>query len=346
MQILESLKFEARTSSIESIADSEPDQPKGLSGMAGTGTHLVCQFYQSIIDSITEHLVVIDQHGDMQYVNKAWRDFGKNNGHPDHAPWLPMNYLAICDAAGASGERYGQEAADGIRQIVSGKTGFFYLEYPCHSNTENRWFMMRICPLAFAGKQFFVISHQNITERKLAEIEALNLARIDGLTGTANRRYFDEFLLAEWKRCERLQLPLSLIMLDIDHFKLFNDTYGHLAGDQCLRELGRLLLQFGNRPGDLSARYGGEEFAMVLGNTKPNDAFVIARNLLERIRNRALPFASSPDNPFLSVSMGVATIYPKKGLEAETLVAIADTSLYSAKNNGRNRIVSSVSCAG
>lgn len=301
------------------------------------------KFYKSIIDGITEHIVVIDQQGAIIYVNHAWMNFGRQNGHPDDRKWQQINYLAICDAAAAAGECFGGDAARGIRQVMAGDRELFYLEYPCHSRTESRWFMMRVSPLALTGQPLYVISHQNITERKLAEIEAMNLSRIDGLTGTANRRHFDEHLQSEWKRCERLQLPLSLLMLDIDHFKLFNDSYGHLAGDQCLQEIGHILQMFGKRPGDLSARYGGEEFAVVLSNAQQNDVSQIARRLLEAIRNRNIPFTSSPVCPFVTVSMGVATIYPNKNLETSTLVAIADTSMYAAKNNGRNRIVASFS---
>lgn len=299
------------------------------------------EFYKSIIDGITEHIVVIDQQGAIIYVNHAWTNFGRQNGHPDERGWQKINYLAICDASAVAGECFGGDAAQGIRQVMAGDRELFYLEYPCHSRTENRWFMMRVSPLALPGQNLHVISHQNITERKLAEIEATNLSRTDGLTGTANRRHFDEHLQSEWKRCERLQLPLSLIMLDIDHFKLFNDSYGHIAGDQCLQEIGQILQMFGKRPGDISARYGGEEFAVLLSNTPQNDVSQIARRLLEAIRNRNIPFTSSPGCPFVTVSMGVATIYPNKNLETSTLVAIADTSMYAAKNNGRNRIVAS-----
>jgi predicted signal transduction protein with EAL and GGDEF domain len=136
-----------------------------------------------------------------------------------------------------AGETFAGDAATGIRKVIEGDQNFFYLEYPCHSNTEKRWFMMRVTPLELGGQQSFVISHKNITERKLAEIEAMNLSRIDWLTGIANRRSFDEHLESEWKRCERLRLPLSLILLDIDYFKLFNDTLGTLPEINACRKL-------------------------------------------------------------------------------------------------------------
>lgn len=301
------------------------------------------RFYKSIIDAITEHIVVIDQDGAIVFVNNAWRTFGRQNGHPDHSDWQQMNYLAICDASAVAGERFGAHAAAGLRKVMASDSELFYLEYPCHSNTENRWFMMRVSPLPPTDKKLYVISHQNITERKLAEIEAVHLARIDGLTGIANRRYFDEHLESEWKRCERLRLPLSLILLDIDCFKLYNDTYGHVAGDKCLQEIGNILQLFGKRPGDITARYGGEEFAVIISNAQHADVEKIARCILESVRNRKVRFDSSPVFPFVTVSIGVSTIYPENHIEPSTLINISDASLYSAKNNGRNRIVSSCS---
>lgn len=300
-------------------------------------------FYRSIINSIEDHIVVIDKFGGIIYVNKAWVNFGIQNGNVNPDKWIGKNYLAICTVSEDAGENFAGDAATGIRKVIAGDQDFFYLEYPCHSNTEKRWFMMRVTPLELGDQQSFVISHKNITERKLAEIEAMNLSRIDWLTGVANRRSFDEHLVSEWKRCERLRLPLSLILLDIDYFKLFNDTYGHIAGDRCLQEIGDILQMFGKRPGDITARYGGEEFAIILSNAQHRDVEKIARSLLESVRNRSISFSSSPIHPFVTVSIGIATIYPKNDIEPSTLVNIADVSLYSAKSNGRNRIVSSYS---
>jgi len=297
------------------------------------------EFYKAIIDSITEHIVVIDQFGMICYVNKSWIEFSRQNGYSSPDSWQNLNYLSVCDVSALAGESCGNEAADGIRDVISGEKSHFYFEYPCHSKTEKRWFMMRVSPLHLdRHKLYVVISHQNITERKLAENEIIHLSRIDGLTGVANRRCFDEFLDEEWRRCGRLGVPLSLIMIDIDHFKLFNDTFGHVAGDECLKKIGAILQMFGKRPGDLSARYGGEEFTIILGNAPLKEAIVIAEEILKTVRHRAISFESSPVSSYVTVSMGVATMLPQQNLAAATLIASADNLLYSAKKNGRNRI--------
>jgi diguanylate cyclase (GGDEF)-like protein len=295
-------------------------------------------FYKAIIDAITEHIVVIDQSGLIHYVNKSWIEFGIENDYLVLEAWHTLNYLEVCDTSASGGELYSKEAADGILLVISGVVEYFHLEYPCHSPTEKRWFMMRVTPLDLEENQLYVISHQNISERKLAEEAVLSLSRVDSLTGVANRRYFDEFLHSEWKRCARLQFPLSLILLDIDHFKLFNDTYGHVDGDICLKEIGSILQMFGKRPGDISARYGGEKFAVVLGNTLLNQSSRIAHELHDAICNRAIPFKCSPVSSVVTVSMGVAMMYPQQGMEAASLIGAADALLYSAKKNGRNRI--------
>lgn len=295
-------------------------------------------FYTALLDSITEHIVVIDQQGIIHYVNRSWIEFSRRNGYPFPETWHNINYLAACDASALAGEAFGKEAATGIRKVISGDSNLFYFEYPCHSKTEKRWFMMRITPLNLAENRLYVISHQNITERKLIENEMLNLSRTDGLTGLGTRRYFDEFLESEWRRCGRLRCPLSLILLDIDHFKLFNDTFGHIAGDECLKMIGQIFHAFARRPGDLSARYGGEEFAVILSNTPSKEAADIAKALLQAVRNRAIPFQTSPVLPVVTVSIGVATMVPQQAIDAAALIASADTLLYSAKKNGRNRI--------
>ena len=171
-----------------------------------------------------------------------------------------------------------------------------------------------------------------------AEEKVLNLSRMDGLTDIANRRYFDEFLDNEWKRCTRLKLPLSLAIIDIDYFKLLNDTYGHQAGDECLRKIGAVLKEFAHRPTDLCARYGGEEFAIVLGATAENSLEMMS-DLLDAVRALGIANKNSHVIPILTVSIGLATIYPDIDTKAEELISTADEMLYKAKENGRNRVL-------
>jgi diguanylate cyclase (GGDEF)-like protein len=172
-----------------------------------------------------------------------------------------------------------------------------------------------------------------------ANVQLAHLSTTDGLTGIGNRRLFDQTLLAEWQRSARSQQPLSLLMVDIDHFKRYNDHYGHLAGDDCLRRVARILESCVMRSGELVARYGGEEFALLLPGTDVDEANVVARRCNEEMRKACIAHANSPDSPWLGISIGVASATAMPDSMAETLVERADLALYRAKDEGRGGIV-------
>jgi diguanylate cyclase (GGDEF)-like protein len=164
------------------------------------------------------------------------------------------------------------------------------------------------------------------------------LSTIDGLTGIANRRKFDEVIQSEWRRARRSQSPLSLIMMDIDFFKAYNDHYGHLAGDECLKKLAGGIKKVGRRPADLVARYGGEEFVMLLPDTDAKGALRVAKQVQDKISLLKIPHAYSQVAGQITISMGVATVIPGDNQTQLDLVNSADDLLYAAKRNGRNRI--------
>jgi diguanylate cyclase (GGDEF)-like protein len=170
-----------------------------------------------------------------------------------------------------------------------------------------------------------------------ANQELQRLSMTDGLTGIANRRMFDETLQREWRRCIRLKKPMSLVMLDVDHFKQYNDLYGHQKGDDCLKAIGKKLSKSAPRPADLVARYGGEEFIMILGETDEDGARWVAERIRQRVALLQLPHSGSKHS-FVSVSCGVASVYPTRELNAETLLQMADKALYQAKHQGRNTV--------
>ena len=176
---------------------------------------------------------------------------------------------------------------------------------------------------------------QQELEVKNAELERLSSQ--DGLTGIANRRIFDEFIDKEWMRAAREQQPISLILIDIDHFKLYNDNYGHQGGDDCLRRVAQALASTVRRPGDLVARYGGEEFAVVMPGTDAQGAASIADALRSKIEELHLRHEFSSTADHVTISLGVATMVPDGSQQAEALVATADKALYEAKESGRNR---------
>jgi len=185
---------------------------------------------------------------------------------------------------------------------------------------------------------------RDITERKRTEekleaayraVEAL--AVVDGLTGVANRRRLDQHLHNEWRRALRDRKPLSLLLLDADHFKLYNDTYGHVRGDNCLKQIAEATLDFVSRPGDLVARYGGEEFAVVLPGTDAAGAEELAHEIRAGLEKRGLPHETNPYG-VVTISIGCATLVPSPGQPMDALVEQADEALYRAKQSGRNRV--------
>ena len=294
-------------------------------------------FLTMVLDSIEHHIAVIDQHGQIQFVNHSWLSYGEKNGCLTDIHWHTVNYLKVCQDAAANGDEFGLAASHGIEQMISGQIDHFELEYPCHSEDEYRWFMMQVSRSILAQTPYFIIIHQDISSRKRAEDQALELARLDGLTNIANRRRFDEFINDEWNRCKRLMLPLSLLMIDIDFFKRLNDDYGHQVGDDCLKLLSEQLNQYANRPGDICARYGGEEFVVVLGNTYSQDALVIAESMLESVKQLNFPNKNSPKS-IVTVSIGLTTVIPQDSMSTADLIKAADQQLYLAKNNGRDRV--------
>ncbi len=176
---------------------------------------------------------------------------------------------------------------------------------------------------------------QKELESKNSELE--RLSSLDGLTGIANRRVFDEFIKKEWLRAARDGRSVSLIMIDIDHFKKFNDGYGHQGGDDCLRRVAQVLATTVKRPSDLVARYGGEEFGVVMPDTDHVGAANIAEALLSAVDSMNIAHEFSTTNDHVTISLGVATMPPNGITAPEELISKADEALYFAKESGRNR---------
>ena len=202
------------------------------------------------------------------------------------------------------------------------------------------------------GVPHIISSIHDITERKMREkkiqdlIKQLELEKesaqqnsvTDSLTGLMNRRFFDEELKKEYYRLKRSGGSLSLIMLDIDFFKKFNDTYGHVAGDECLRRMGKRFAELVGRQQDTIARYGGEEFVVILPETEGEGAMSMAEKIRMAVEEMQIPNEKSEISPYVTVSLGVITVYANWMEEPEQIVELADKALYEAKINGRNRV--------
>jgi diguanylate cyclase (GGDEF)-like protein len=171
-----------------------------------------------------------------------------------------------------------------------------------------------------------------------ANQELHRLAMLDGLTRVANRRHFDEYLQQQWTLLMRLQQPLALILVDVDEFKRYNDHYGHIAGDDCLKQMAQTISESILRPADLVARYGGEEFAIVLPFTTLDGARQVATTIKTAVYDLGLPHAKSSVSDRLTLSLGISCIVPQPELSLERLIATADKALYQAKDKGRDCI--------
>jgi diguanylate cyclase (GGDEF)-like protein len=286
-----------------------------------------------VLHSLEEQIAVLDAQGVIMMVNRAWRRFAERNGLCTQQDWRGVSYLEVLSAAAASGDESAAEAERGMLGVIRGEQESFYYEYPCHSPEEQRWFLMRFTRL-HGHPDRFVVSHHDITLRKQAEEKAEAMALHDELTGLANRRYFNLFFQQEMRRGMREGRPVSLVVLDVDHFKQYNDQYGHIAGDQCLADIGRLLARFARRPGDLAVRMGGDEFALILGDTGTSESEQIAWALLDAVRKYN---DDAERTPTLAVSVGAATAVPDDSFSEDALISEADRAMYYAKRTGRNR---------
>ncbi|MDF5708981.1 MAG: diguanylate cyclase [Nostoc sp. S4] len=208
------------------------------------------------------------------------------------------------------------------------------------------WQPFEVNLLQQLASQVAIAIHQSVLYQQLqdANEELQRLVTLDGLTQIANRRRFNEYLESEWHRLKREKMPLSLILFDVDFFKLYNDSYGHLAGDNCLQKIASALLSTVKRPADLVARYGGEEFSVILPNTETKGAIHLAQAILQAVRDLAIPHAQSSVSDHVTVSLGVVSTVPNCEMSPQYLINAADKALYTAKQQGRDR-VRSVCCS-
>ena len=332
-----------RTAALEKASEKAEDEINehsvingltGLSNQGGLYSLAEMALHSLVFNSLHDQIAVIDPQGTIVAVNAAWTRFGIENGHSASFEWVGRNYLKALSGAHRQGDADAGEALTGILEVVNDQLASFYCEYPCHSPDEKRWFMMRVIPLQNDSLRFFAISHQDITRRKLAEERAEHHAMHDPLTEVANRRYFNKTLDREFRRSRRAQSPISLIALDIDDFKGYNDGCGHLAGDRCLAQVAQVLVAFARRPNDLAARLGGDEFAVILGDTDFVQSRRIAQEIVKSVSDLGIGFG---ETAHVTVSAGVATMIPHKHQPGKSLHQEADKALYGAKQAGRNR---------
>ena len=301
------------------------------------------QFLESTLNGLSANIALINAAGEIVLVNHAWREFASGNGISHKEVSEGANYLHVCEGVCAENAQEARTFAQGMQDVLDGRLDSFVMEYGCHSPERPRWFLGRVNPFRGDGPRMVVVAHEDITERKLAEIALAEsnrklelMSNEDGLTKISNRRHFDAMLAYERNRHIRSGATLSLIMLDIDFFKSFNDTYGHVKGDECLQTVAQTVAHCLNRPTDMAARYGGEEFVCLLPDTDILGALNLAESIRRAVMQCGILHAGSQVASVVTVSIGVVSCACHDSILPEQIVQRADEQLYLAKNEGRN----------
>jgi two-component system cell cycle response regulator len=281
-----------------------------------------------IVNSMDQGLLIVEASGRIQYANPACdRYLGCKPEDLVGRRLADLLEQTNVQADTSAGDAIGQ----GTREVTIR-----------HHDGSLRAMDLTVTPLTLAPPSaddgLLVALLHDISHHKQFEDALQRAAMLDPLTKIANRRQFDAFLEKEWQRAIRNAQPLSLVVLDVDHFKLYNDTLGHAAGDACLQKVAQALQDHAARATDLAARYGGEEFVLLFGETPLDAATRLAEMIRTAVEALQVPNPRSPSSPWLTVSVGVATIVPTQLDEIENLFVCADRAMYAAKAGGRNRV--------
>ena len=298
----------------------------------------------NIVAGVTDNTVVIaDSEGNFEWVNESFTE---------------LSGFTLEQLVSESGENFltastNPHAKECIRKCISDKSRVTYESIFKKRDGNEIWTRIIITPVLDDEGNikklvalYSDISKIRETEKKLSEqedqlaeakLKMEKMVTLDGLTGIANFRRFEKFFYEEWKRAERAARPISVILIDVDLFKMFNETYGFQTGDECLKKVAKILKESVNRPTDLVARYGGEEFVMVLAETDSNGALTIAEKVRKKVEELKMVHEKSDISNYITISIGCATTIPTQGIDPSSLINAADNALYNSKRNGRNQ---------
>ena len=286
--------------------------------------------YRGLLEAAPDAMVVVNEAGDIVLLNlQAEKQFDYRRDEllgQKVTNIIPEGFAErlVADGLRSPAEALAQQIGTGIELTGRRKDG---TQFPME---------IMLSPLESEEGVLVTTAIRDISVRKALE----QLSQHDGLTNLANRRFFDVYLTGQIAVARRHRRTLSLVMLDVDHFKAYNDHYGHQAGDACLKQIAAALFSCCRRPADLVARYGGEEFTMVLPDTELGGAALIAEAAREAVAKLKIPNEHAASGPYVSISGGVAVLLRDADISAQQLIAAADQTLYRAKQLGRNRMVS------
>ena len=300
-------------------------------------------FGRGILDSVDAEIAVLDQQGVILAVNEPWRRFAIENARAcaQTAPGIEVgaNYLDACQVNAAQCDPSATQAGDGIRAVLDGKLERFQMEYPCHSAQQQRWFSLTVTPLKTLSRGGAVVSHADISERRAAQAQIQTLAFSDALTGLPNRRLLLDRLQKSIAACMRHRHLGALLLLDLDDFKIVNDTLGHQQGDLLLQQVAQRLAAC-LREGDTAARFGGDEFVVMLEDLSQNasEAAAQAETVAAKIRLE-LSHVYRLDNSAhgSTASIGIS-LFGEQAEGVDAPLTRADLALYQAKTAGGNTL--------
>ncbi len=292
----------------------------------------VAQFQQAVFDSVSAQIAVLDESGSIVQANAAWKSYAARLGHMET---IGQSYLAILPDLISKNQHVRHLVALGIAAVAASDVPHFHTPEPVQSPCGTCWFAIKVTPVRDAARRM-VVTHEDVSEIKRAELASLALANVDSLTGAFSRQHFLSVAEQEFSRSVRYELPLLVLMLDLDHFKQVNDTYGHRAGDAVLKgfvQTVKLVL----RESDVIGRIGGEEFAVLLPNSTQEGGLALAHRILAEVRSNVVVV----DGKRIACTVSIGAGYFSDQVSFPALLAESDAALYRAKNSGRDRLETS-----
>ena len=292
------------------------------------------RFQQAVFDSLTAQIAVLDHEGVILMVNSAWRSYARERCkcHDHSGKAVGMRYLDVLACITDHDTHTVAAASAGLARVLAGEVVKFQLDHPFYTPSDKRWLSMKATCVHDAARPI-VVSHEDVTNLKMAELASMTLANVDTLTGALSRRNILSLAEQELARSNRYDLPLMVLMLDLDHFKLINDRYGHAAGDAVLQEFVKTVTGV-LRESDLIGRLGGEEFVVLLPNTTPDGGRALAQRIIDSVRDSTAEVCGQRI-PY-TVSVGAGCLVGETSFAA--LLVRADAALYRAKEGGRDRL--------